>query len=453
MKASIAGQAAARARWRWLALPSLCVALAGCAHYVPQPIDPKVEAVAFDSRTLGPGPWSLLTLQAEAEQRNPDLAIARAQRKAAEAAAITAGARPNPALTTSAQKNTSAERGAKAWTYDLGLSIPVETAGKRDIRLAQAAWQARAAAYAEAEALWRLRGKVREAYIGAFPVEQQARERAALQASLSEETQKRLNAGMVSSGEVLQSRLAARQAALAVEDAHRRRIESLHKLAASIGVPERALEGSRLSFNDLSIEALPSTAIIDDAAKTALQARPDVLASLAAYEASQTAQQLEIAKQYPDLSIGPGYSWDAGALKWSLALGLMLPLFDRNQGPIAEAEAKREEAAASFRATQEQAIADIAAARAAYAQASRQLALTQAMTDEQARRLRSAELAFRAGATDRLALLAAQVEASTAQSTYIDALLDAHRTAGLLETALRQPLASLPELSSSKGQP
>lgn len=453
MKASTAERAAARAHWRWLALPSLCAALAGCAHYVPQPIDPKAEAVAFDSRTLGSGPWSLLDLQAEAEQHNPDLVIARAQRKAAEAAAITAGARPNPALSTSAQKNTSAERGSKAWTYDLGLGIPVETAGKRDIRMAQTAWQAQAAAYAEAEALWRVRGRVREAYIGAFPVEQQTRERAALQASLSEEIQKRLNAGMVSSSEVLQARLAARQAELAVEDAHRRRIESLHKLAASISVPERALENSRLPFNDLLTEALPSAAVIDKAAKTALQARPDVLASLAAYEASQTALQLEIAKQYPDLSIGPGYAWEAGALKWSLALGVMLPLLDRNQGPIAEAEAKREEAAASCRATQEQAVADIAAARAAYAQSRRQLALAQAMVDDQAKRLRSAELAFRAGATDRLALLAAQVEASAAQSTHTDALLDAHRTAGLLETALRQSLTSPFARPSSKGQP
>lgn len=444
MKATIAEQAAARAHWRWLALPSLCAALAGCAHYLPHPIDPQAEAAAFDARTLGSGPWSLAALQAEAEQRNPELAIARAQRKTAEAAAITAGARPNPALTTSAQKNTSAERGAKAWTYDLGLAIPIETAGKRDIRLARAAWQARAAAYAEAETLWRVRGKVREAYIGAFPAEQQARERAALQASLSEETQKRLAAGMVSSGEVLQTRLAAQQAALAVEDAHRRRIESLHKLAASIGVPERALEKAAMPFKDLSAEALPGAAAIDVAARSALQARPDVLASLAAYEAAQAALQLEIARQYPDLSIGPGYSWDAGALKWSLALGLMLPLFDRNQGLIAEAEAKREEAAASFRATQEQAIADIAAARSAYAQATRQLALTQAMDDDQARRLRSAEWAFRAGAADRLALLAAQVEASAAQSTRLAALLDAHRAAGQLEAALRQPLESQP---------
>ena len=429
----------------------MCAVLTGCAHYAPHSIDPQAEAAAFDARTLGSGPWSLAALQAEAVQHNPDLAIARAQRKAAEATAITAGARPNPALSTSAQRNTSAERGTKAWTYDLGLSVPIETAGKRDIRLAQAAWQAQAAAYAEAEAFWRVRGKVREAYIGAFPTEQKARERAALQASLSEETQKRLTAGMVSNGEALQTRLVARQAVLAVEDAHRRRIESLHKLAASIGVPERALEGSRLPFNDLSTKALPSAAVIDEAAKTALQARPDVLASLAAYEASQTALQLEIAKQYPDLRLSPGYTLDQNENTWALGVSLELPL-NRNRGPIAEAEAKREEAAASFRATQEQAIADIAAARAAYAQARRQLALAQAMADDQAKRLRSAELAFRAGATDRLALLAAQVEASTAQSTHIDALLDAHRTAGLLETALRQSLASHPELSSSKGQ-
>ncbi|WP_416400543.1 TolC family protein [Alicycliphilus denitrificans] len=453
MKASIAVLAAAPARLRWAAVASLGAALAGCATFHTQPIDPQAEAAAFEARTLGPGPWSLAALQAEAAQRSPEWAIAQARRQTAEAAAITAGARPNPALSTSAQKNTSAEPGTKAWTYGLGLDIPIETAGKRDIRVARAAWLAQAAAYAEAEALRRIHGRVREAYIGAYPSDALARERSAVQASLSEETQKRLAAGMVSSGEALQARLATRQAALAVEEAQRRRADSLRKLAAAVSVPERAILGVQLPFTDLSGSALPRSAAIDAAAQTALQTRPDVLASLAEYEAAQATLQLEIAKQYPDLSIGPGYTWDAGALKWSLALGLVLPLFDRNQGPIAEAEAKRGEAAASFRAVQEQAIADIAAARAAYAQALRLLELTSAMADDQRTRLQSSERAFEAGASDRLALLAARLEASTAESARIEALLEAHRAAGQLETALRQPLPSASPASISKGQP
>lgn len=457
MQSPIAVLAAAPARLRGVAVASLCVALTGCASFHAKPIDPQAEAAAFEARTLGPAPWGLAVLQTEAEQRSPELALARAQRQTAEAAAITAGARPNPALSTSAQKNTSAEPGAKAWTYGLGLDIPIETAGKRDIRMARAAWQARAAAYAEAEARWRVRGKVSEAYIAAFPMDELARERSDLQESLSQETQKRLASGMVSSGEALQARLAAKQALLAVEETRRRRADSLRTLAASIGVPERAMPGANLPFTDLSAEALPDPVAIEAVAKSALQVRPDVLAALAEYEAAQAALQLEIAKQYPDLSIGPGYSWDAGALKWSLALGLVLPLFDRNQGPIAEAEAKREEAAARFKAMQEQAIADIGGSQAAYMQAMRLLELTRAMAVDQRARLRSAEQAFQAGASDRLALLAAKLEASTAASARIDALLEAHRAAGQLENALRRSLppasaASIPP-SESKGQP
>ncbi|MDE2403006.1 MAG: TolC family protein [Burkholderiales bacterium] len=440
--------------WR-IALPMacLCAAMSGCTTYQAQPINPETEAAAFEAHSLGPGPWTLARLQAEAERHHPDADIALAKRKAADAAAIAAGARANPTLSTSAQKNTSAEPGAHAWTYTLGLDFPLETAGMRDYRAAQAAWQARSAAYAQADALWHIRAHVREAYIGSYPLQGLAQERQAIREQLLKETQRRLAAGMVASDETLQARLAAKQAVLSAEEARQRRLDSLRKLAAAVGVPAHALDGTGLAFADLADEVLPDAARIGQASKSALQSRPDVLAALAEYEASQANLQLEIARQYPDITLGPGYSWDAGALKWSLGLSLALPLFDRNQGAIAQAEAKRQEAAATFRSVQAQAIADIGDALAAYSQAKQMLALVQGMAVDQGSRLRSTQLAFKAGAVDRLAMLEAQLEASLAESRRIEALLEAHRAAGRLEDALRQPLSPSPSSLEPKGQP
>lgn len=453
MQSLIATLAAAAARARWRAAVSLSVVLTGCASFQAKPIDPQAAAVAFESRSLDPGPWALARLQAEAALHNPDLATLHARRLVAEAAVITAGARPNPGLAGSAQKNTDAAPDTNAWTYGVGLSIPIETAGKRGYRIARAVWLEQAAVHAEAEVFWQVRARVLEAYIGAYPIDSLARERSLIQAELSAEIQRRLAAGLVSSGEALLARVAARQSVLLVEDASRRRVDHLRALASAVGVSERAIFRADLPFTDLSNDELPKVAAMDVEAGFAARTRPDVLSALAEYEAAQTALELEVARQYPDLSIGPGYSWDAGAVKWSLALGLILPLFDRNQGPIAEAEARRAEAAAKFRAVQEQAIADIETARAAYAQAIRVIRLTRVMADDQRMRLHSAELAFQAGATDRLALLAARLDASLAESTRVDALLDAHRAAGRLETALRQSLTSPSSSTQQQGQP
>ena len=48
--------------------------------------------------------------------------------------------------------------------------------------------------------------------------------------------------------------------------------------------------------------------------------RADIRAAIADYEASQSALQLELAKQYPDVHLNPGFQWDQGESKWQLGL-------------------------------------------------------------------------------------------------------------------------------------
>src|SRR5213078_1299227 len=77
----------------------------------------------------------------------------------------------------------------------------------------------------------------------------------------------------------------------------------------------------------------------------------------------------EVAKQYPDIHLNPGYQLDAGENKWALGVGFTLPILNQNRGPIGEAEAKRKEAAAKFNVVQATVLADCDRAAAAVAAA------------------------------------------------------------------------------------
>lgn len=428
--------------------------VAGCASYQPKPLDAVAESTAFEARRLDSTPSGRVDLGSLTETAfrfHPEIEAAATRRRVAEAAVTTAGARPNPTFSTSVQKNFDPLPGESPWTYGFGLEIPIETAGKRDYRLEQARLRARTATLRETDARWQVRSRVRDAYIAAYPMDELARRRLAIQREFTQAVEHRLNAGLVGLPEVLQARLTLNQAVLAEEEAQRRRAEAQARLASAVGVPVKAIDGKTLSFDDLHY--LNDGITSPDIQRHALLARPDVLAALTDYEASQVDLQLAIARQYPDFSLGPGYAWDAGAVKWSLALALALPVLNRNEGPIAEAEARRDEAAATFRLIQTKAIGETEEALASYRQATRLLAAATQIWDDQQSRQRATQAAFQAGEENRLALLAAKLETVAAETARMDAQLEAWRAAGRLEDALRKPLDKQEGISSGEKQP
>jgi outer membrane protein TolC len=158
---------------------------------------------------------------------------------------------------------------------------------------------------------------------------------------------------------------------------------------------------------------------------------------------------LEVAKQRPDFHLGPGYQWDQGENKWSVALTFELPLFNHNQGPIAEAEARRREAAAQFFAVQAQALGEIDAAIGAQQVATDALAQVRRLQTEIARQADATERRLRAGGADQVDVLAAQLERATVDLAAIEAEAQIASSAGQLENALQVPLAKLDVLAST----
>jgi outer membrane protein TolC len=143
----------------------------------------------------------------------------------------------------------------------------------------------------------------------------------------------------------------------------------------------------------------------------ALQSRADILVALAEYAASQSALQLEIAKQYPDVHLGPGYQFDQGDHKFSLALTAELPLLNQNQGPISQAEARRAEAAARFNALQARVITEIDRAVAMYRVAQENLSTLDSLAASQKDEPKPWKLS-EGGAADQFDLLNSQINSA-----------------------------------------
>lgn len=453
---------------RRLASPAYVgAALAGCASFHPEPLSPTINAVALDSRTLddpqlhrfllaSESPertaeprWDLDTLTLAALYYHPDLPIARAKLAAAQAGIVTAHQRPNPTLSLGGAYNTMAVAGAfptAALPLTVGpiVSFLIETAGKREDRTAQAQHLADAARADLATAVWQVRGRVRTALLNLWAARQRrklAQAQVGLRQKLVALLEQRLLVGFATSPDVTRERVAFAQAALGVRGVERAKTDALTQLATAVGVPVRALDGVPLFEGDFD---RPAAASLDFAAsplrRLALTGRSDVEASLAQYEAAQSALQLQVANQYPNLTLGTGYTYDVGMNRFILGPTFDLPIFNQNQGQIAHAMADRQQAAANFTALQAQVIGAIDAADRAYLTATQALGTADALLAEERGRQLQVNASFAAGETDRLALVAAELELTLIQSAQFDAVVSQRQALGALEDALQQPL-------------
>jgi outer membrane protein, heavy metal efflux system len=446
-------------------MPGLCA----CVHYQPSPLSPPAGLESFEARTLDapdlgrflmanhqvtvwpPAAWDLPALTLVAFYYHADLDQARAAWATARAGRVSAGERPNPNISVAPGYNSTTPASEMTpWILTLDLDFTIETAGKRGHRLAQAQAVTEAARLNIATAAWQVRSRVRRALIDLHA--------ATATAALLEHQQqiqegnlalidRQLAAGAISSFERIQARLVLDTIRLAAHEAARQQAESRVTLAAALGVTVRALDGVALDVD--SFARTPAYVPTADARRQALVNRPDILGALAEYEARQSALQLEIARQYPDIHLGPGYQMDQAANKWTLGLASLLPAFSRNRGPIGEAAARRGEAAAAFAAVQSRAIEEIDRGLAAYRGALATLAAAEGLQDDLRKQELSAEAQLRAGETSKLDLGTLQFELATAELARLAARVKAHQALGSLEDALQIPADAGEWLQSS----
>jgi cobalt-zinc-cadmium efflux system outer membrane protein len=439
-----------------IALLALCAGCARVQPYRPAPIVPAASAHRLQARRLTDpalerfidtnlghpvsprpiGQWNLQKLTLAALYFSPQMEIARDQLAIAQAGITTAAEHPNPTL--------SLTPGIPSpYLFDLPLAIPIETHGKRNLLIEQARHLSSAAKISLAETEWKVSSEVRKALLAyqvaewnldlSRSIEQIETRRVALLGRI-------LAAGEGARPALQTARLVLSNTRFATSEDEGKVSTARAVLAGAIGVPVEALDGVQIDWPNVA--RLPSLATLSPRRirREAVLNRLDVRRALDQYAAADAALRLQIARQYPNFNIGPGYAFEEGNSYFTVPLSVVLPIRNRNQGPIAQAEALRKEAAANFLAVQARAIAQSEQALAAYRSALADLNVANRPIEGQRLRVQTTEHAVSAGETDHLQLNALLLEGTVYARQHIQALAQAQSALGALEDAVERPL-------------
>jgi outer membrane protein, heavy metal efflux system len=399
----------------------LTFAAADCARYRPQPVDPAAFPAQYRERRLddaglvayvarwseAPAPklWSDRQLALAALMLRPDLARARAQWRTALAGERTAGARPQPGAQADVERAVSGNDRQSPWVVSLAGLLTLEPGGKRGARGQQA--RARTA-QVESElrlTFWRAVEDTRmaalDAVLAAAELDGTQRELDAVGRVLAFERERFAEAALTSS-ELARTGAELQDARAAVASAERGVLDARARLAGLVGVPPPALDSVEVTASPAAgCEAADSLAL-DSLDAMALSHRAEVGQALAEYAGAEAALHLQVARQYPDLDLGPGFIWDQGVHRWTVALAAPALLAFRNRAPIAEAVAARSAAAARIAEVQDSILVQVGVSAAGC----RGARLEQVGADSQVvaarRALSLAEAAYQRGETTRL---------------------------------------------------
>jgi len=406
-------------RLRRLSAGALLI-LCGCGTvgYQPSPLDPaevlRTLRTADDLDPVGPasGEPSAAGLTIEqaaafAVTRNPQLAAIRAEIGVAEARLVEAGLLPDPSIgwdamdvLTNQWVNGDTEQ--ENFVVGVGLSWRVPRPGEISAQEAIAAADLERSEWSVVRAEWALAQEVAEAWIEAVSVRDQLRATNEL-LELGRRTASVLErAREVRAASGIEANLAAIDVAdielerLRLED---EAIEAQQRLNLLLGLsPEADYPiASGEEFLTATPESPPDAAALVDAA---VERRPDLMELVQNYEATEAELRLEIARQFPEVSIGTG-------------IELTLPLLSRwNRPAIDRAYAQREAARRIVEAEIVRLRAEVHAAVAAYRKARRQSEYLSENVEPrlaESRRLAEASLAAREMSTLEVLLTQRQI--------------------------------------------
>lgn len=418
-------------RW-WALLP---LALASCTTYVARPLDtadpvaryqarrlddPALAAV-LDSLDVHPSPagWRDWDLAAAAWVMRPERPRVLAEISVAEAARLSADARPSPGLATEAEYAFNGAGSEPRFGLALAALFTIETGGKHGARIARAEAAVLAAMARAAEEAWEIRWRVRTA-LSERETARRRWETAVAELALSDSVvglmRARYQEGAVPKTEVARTQADreewAAEVAARVRDLEDKRVS----LAIVIGVPMAEVERTPVRAD--SARLCPQPAGGASLERTALESRRELYRVLAEYQVAEGDVRVEVARSWPDVTLGPGLFFDHGVNKWTIAFGLPSLLLHGNRGPIREVEARREVAARRVAEMQEQVIGQVEQAITNCATAVGEVAAL----DVSGARLRAelAERAYQRGEIGRLEVVGARLELARASRRMTD---------------------------------
>ena len=445
----------------------LLVACTGCAvqSYSPKPLNAQRSAAEYATRSTDdgglkgymvshgvaqapwpPARWGLQELTLLAFYFHPDLALARAQVNAARAMVDIAQTPSILGLTPRVEHHSehlTSDHGP--WSLGFELEIPIARTSRRAAILEGERLALEQAQLHVAQVAWQIRMRVRASLLDLYAAQR------GLELTVKESTQnealvkllqRRLQEGMASTLEVTGARLRSTQANADAQTFKLAGERAMGELASALGMPLELVRTLPLAFTDF--DALPLAPETRATRAQALLNRIDIRTQLLSYARAESAVKLQVARQYPELKLSPGFLWDRGDAVWSLGLGMAIPAVLGNAPEIRLASAQREVEARQFEQLQTQVLSESAARLAVYRQAVAGASAIDGQLALEQQRLNETEKLFASGYADRLALVQSRLESLGASKTAWSARRAALDALGELENVMQVPLVGSP---------
>ncbi len=401
----------------------------------------------YPSESLPIQRWELEELVYAALFFNPDLDVARAQWRAAESAKASAAITNIPAVNGNIAHSNQANRDIRPYALGLSIDIPIESANKRNIRIDSASHLSEIAKLEIAQAAWQLRCQIAETFY-AYQMNQKLVELLEREQASRQEIvaiyQKRLNLGAASNSELSAAKLQLLNTQSELSAKQQDKLTLLAKLASNLGLPLTKIQAMNLAdpvvipsnILHLSQIEFPSS----EAQTSALLNRKSIPIALERYAVAEAKLRMEIARQYPDIVLSPGYAYEFGDKIWSLGISGLLSLLDKNKAAIHEATQLREVEATQFEALQTKVITAASIANSQLNQAQQALSNQQRLLDQQLLSAQRTQRRFSAGDADRLEIAYSKLETNAAEKNVLQAQAQLLIAMTQLENTLQQPL-------------
>ena len=369
-----------------------------------------------------------------AERQNLELIAGRLQRAVSLAGVTIAGQRPNPSVIGGAARDTPHE--------SLLFDLPLELGGKRSTRIAEAKQEVALTDIEIATRSREIRHLVRDAFFTAAQAKADADQQAQL-ADLSQRLRNiandRFNAGDVPELEVMQADLEFSRADADRQVALEEMKVAFAKLNALLNVPA-STEWDLVS----PLETLPQAVTLPDVTTRAMDSNYDLLHLAQELKVEQSKEKMYRAQRFPEVTVEAGLDFNAPpdfqvGPRGQLTVGL--PIFDRQQGQLAQSSATQRLIEAEIAAKRRQVSGDVEAAFAELNAKLTEVELYRTTVIPAGRKLESlTEESYRAGKTNILSVIEAQRTVRQNERDYLQSLLELQKAFSELEETVGVPL-------------
>ena len=411
-----------------------------------------VSALMLSLPTAAAEPTGLgdaLSLQravANALAKNPELQTSTYALRAADARTTQAGLGPNPELSVQLEDfaGTGRVRDFDAAQVTFALSQVIELGSKRERRV-DAAQKAQGLLAVEVQARQLdVLAEVTRRFIHVAADQQQialTHRATELAGKTVAEVEKRIKAAKSPEVELHRARIALTRAQIEEEHAEHELLASRRKLAAMWGDTE-----ARFAPVSADLYALPTLGDFD-ALQTRLASNPDFTRFASEERLRDAEVRLAQSRRAPNIQVGAGIRRLQATQDEAFVLSLSIPLMirDRNQGGIAEAEARRNsvsaEKQAAFIRAQAQLFELYQELRHSITQAK---LLSGDVLPRMEQVLKGTEYAYQRGRYSYLEWVDAQRDLLDTRRSLIEAAANAHRYLAEIERLTGEPLATDP---------